>query len=123
MGFVFGLEGKGGEKRSSRGCGRVAEFACHLSGVIRNPGFVLACAAGIPNLAGIPNVARSSRRGLGDMASLLRIAVSGCSAPIFGNVLPPKVYSAKTPCLRVFRTYRTLTSQAAPKPGESIKLL
>nr|XP_009942058.1 PREDICTED: NAD(P) transhydrogenase, mitochondrial [Opisthocomus hoazin] len=57
------------------------------------------------------------------MASLLRIAVSGCSAPIFGNVLPPKVYSAKTPCLRVFRTYRTLTSQAAPKPGIPYKQL
>lgn len=57
------------------------------------------------------------------MASLLRIAVSGCSTPVFGNVLPPKVRSAKMPCLRMFRTHRMLTSQAAPKPGKLSKLL
>lgn len=57
------------------------------------------------------------------MASLLRIAVSGCSTPVFGNVLPPKVHSAKMPCLRMFRTHQMLTSQAAPKPGKLSKLL
>lgn len=52
------------------------------------------------------------------MASLLRVAVSGCSAPVFGNVFPPRVRSAKMPCLRMFRTHQVLGSQAAPKPGK-----
>ncbi|NWV44201.1 NNTM protein, partial [Grantiella picta] len=57
------------------------------------------------------------------MASLLRAAVSGCSAPVFGNVLPPKARSAKMPCLRMFRTHQVLASQAAPKPGIPYKQL
>lgn len=57
------------------------------------------------------------------MASLLRVAVSGCSAPVFGNVFPPKACSTKMPCLRMFRTHQVLGSQAAPKPGKLIKVL
>nr|XP_009509116.1 PREDICTED: NAD(P) transhydrogenase, mitochondrial-like [Phalacrocorax carbo] len=57
------------------------------------------------------------------MASLLRVAVSGYSTPLFGNVLPPKVHSAKMPCLRMFRTHQMLRSQAAPKPGIPYKQL
>lgn len=56
------------------------------------------------------------------MASLLRVAVGGCSAPVFGNVLPPKARSAKVLCLRMFRTHQVLGSQAAPKPGKLIKV-
>uniref|UniRef100_A0A8B9ES59 proton-translocating NAD(P)(+) transhydrogenase n=1 Tax=Anser cygnoides TaxID=8845 RepID=A0A8B9ES59_ANSCY len=57
------------------------------------------------------------------MTSLLRIAVSGCSTPVFGSVLPPKVHSAKMPCLRMFRTHQVLWSQATPKPGIPYKQL
>ncbi|RLW05376.1 hypothetical protein DV515_00005416 [Chloebia gouldiae] len=57
------------------------------------------------------------------MASLLRVAVSGCSAPVFGNVFPPKARSAKVLCLRMFRTHQVLGSQAAPKPGIPYKQL
>lgn len=57
------------------------------------------------------------------MASLLRVAVSECSAPVFGNVFLPKARSAKIPCLRTFRTHQVLGSQAAPKPGKLIKEL
>lgn len=57
------------------------------------------------------------------MASLLRVAVSGCSTPVFSNVLPPKVHSAKMLCLRMFRTHQMLRAQATPKPGKLIKLL
>ncbi|NXK66390.1 NNTM protein, partial [Sylvietta virens] len=57
------------------------------------------------------------------MASLLRVAVSGCSAPVFGNVFPPKARSARMPCLRMFRTHQVLGSQAAPKPGIPYKQL
>lgn len=68
-------------------------------------------------------MARSQLRGWGDMASLLRVAVSGCSVPLLGAVLPPKVHSTKMPCLRMFGTHQVLWSQAAPKPGKSIRLL
>ncbi|NWR36418.1 NNTM protein, partial [Tachuris rubrigastra] len=58
------------------------------------------------------------------MASLLRVAVSGRSAPGFGNVLSPKMRSTKTvPFLRMFRTHQMLTSQASPKPGIPYKQL
>uniref|UniRef100_A0A8C9G2V8 proton-translocating NAD(P)(+) transhydrogenase n=1 Tax=Pavo cristatus TaxID=9049 RepID=A0A8C9G2V8_PAVCR len=57
------------------------------------------------------------------MASLLRIAVSGCSVPVLGAVLPPKVHSTKMPCLRMFGTHQALWSQAAPKPGIPYKQL
>ncbi|NWS00352.1 NAD(P) transhydrogenase, mitochondrial isoform X1 [Motacilla alba alba] len=57
------------------------------------------------------------------MASLLRVAVSGCSAPVFGNVFPPKARSAKVLCLRMFRTHQVLGSQAVPKPGIPYKQL
>ncbi|NWT51913.1 NNTM protein, partial [Erythrocercus mccallii] len=57
------------------------------------------------------------------MASLLRVAVSGCSAPVFSNVFSPKACSTKMPCLRMFRTHQMLGSQAAPKPGIPYKQL
>ncbi|XP_057274024.1 NAD(P) transhydrogenase, mitochondrial-like, partial [Pezoporus wallicus] len=57
------------------------------------------------------------------MASLLRAAVSGCSAPVFCSVLPPNVHSAKMPRLRMFRTHRMLTTRAVLKPGIPYKQL
>uniref|UniRef100_A0A8V5H404 NAD(P) transhydrogenase, mitochondrial n=1 Tax=Melopsittacus undulatus TaxID=13146 RepID=A0A8V5H404_MELUD len=57
------------------------------------------------------------------MASLLRTAVSGCSAPVFSSVLPPNVHSAKMPQLRMFRTHRMLATQAVLKPGIPYKQL
>ncbi|XP_076217234.1 NAD(P) transhydrogenase, mitochondrial-like isoform X3 [Aptenodytes patagonicus] len=57
------------------------------------------------------------------MASFLHIAVSWCSTPVFGSVLPPKVHSAKMLCLRMFRTHQMLRSRAAPKPGIPYKQL
>lgn len=89
-----------------------AEFTYLLPPVIINCCFVSTCAAGIPY------VARSQLGGRRDMASLLRIAVTGCSVPALGAVLPPKVHSTKMPCLRMFGTHQALWSQAAPKPGK-----
>lgn len=89
-----------------------AEFTYLLPPVIINCRFVSPCAAGIPY------VARSRLGGRGDMASLLRVAVTGCSVPALGAVLPPKVHSTKMPCLRMFGTHQALWSQAALKPGK-----
>lgn len=97
---------------------QAAQFTYLLPVIISNW-----CRSVSTRAAGIPYVARSLPGGLGEMTSLLRFAVSGCSTPVFGNVLPPKVHSAKVPCLRMFRTHQALWSQATPKPGKLIKLL
>uniref|UniRef100_A0A7M4G1R9 proton-translocating NAD(P)(+) transhydrogenase n=1 Tax=Crocodylus porosus TaxID=8502 RepID=A0A7M4G1R9_CROPO len=57
------------------------------------------------------------------MASLLRVVVSGCSNPLFSNVMLHKILTVKIPCLRTFQTHQVLWCQAPIKPGIPYKQL
>ncbi|MBN3301094.1 NNTM protein, partial [Amia calva] len=54
------------------------------------------------------------------MASLLRIAVNSCSSPIFSGVLSVKAQTARTPCLRLFRTHQVLSTTSAGIPYKQL---
>ncbi|XP_069604781.1 NAD(P) transhydrogenase, mitochondrial [Ranitomeya imitator] len=57
------------------------------------------------------------------MASLLRSLATGCTSPLFNGVISVKVQTAKTPCLRMFRTHQVLWCQQPVKPGIPYKQL
>ncbi|CAJ0953011.1 unnamed protein product [Ranitomeya imitator] len=54
------------------------------------------------------------------MASLLRSLATGCTSPLFNGVISVKVQTAKTPCLRMFRTHQVLWCQQPVKPGPAL---
>ncbi|XP_073536405.1 NAD(P) transhydrogenase, mitochondrial [Phyllobates terribilis] len=57
------------------------------------------------------------------MASILRSLATGCTSPLFNGVISVKVQTAKTPCLRMFRTHQVLWCQQPVKPGIPYKQL
>ncbi|KAM4049223.1 NAD(P) transhydrogenase, mitochondrial [Anomaloglossus baeobatrachus] len=57
------------------------------------------------------------------MASILRSLATGCTSPLFNGVISLKVQTAKTPCLRMFRTHQVLWCQQPIKPGIPYKQL